>query len=256
MLLTDFENNYRQIFNSIDNPFLKEEDIKRIIDSDCSLTYSPTFFCIVNRLNFSVDYVSKNMHPCLGATDKEIKTKGLHFIWERIHKKDLQCLANSIGELLNFINNSIKKKQFDQLSYSWNYRFKKRDNTYINIIQHTTPFCLGSSKIKKGLTHFTVLLSKHLMPVRASLHLLNKNHDLTTKFTTNCSQRDFFKNISNREKDIIKLLATEQSSKSIGEKLFISSNTVDTHRRNIIKKLKLSSTGELINILKSQHNLF
>ena len=56
--------------------------------------------------------------------------------------------------------------------------------------------------------------------------------------------------ISNRERDIIRLLVLNYSSKDIADKLDISSNTVDTHRRNILKKLHISSTGELIGMLK------
>ncbi|HCY80870.1 MAG TPA: helix-turn-helix transcriptional regulator, partial [Xanthomarina gelatinilytica] len=41
-----------------------------------------------------------------------------------------------------------------------------------------------------------------------------------------------------------------KSSKEIAESLNISPNTVDTHRRNILKKLNISSTGELIGMLK------
>ena len=66
MLLTNFENIYCRIFNSIDNPTLKRKDIKKIIDSDCSLTYSPTFFCIENMTKLSIDYVTK---ICMHAWD-------------------------------------------------------------------------------------------------------------------------------------------------------------------------------------------
>ena len=62
--------------------------------------------------------------------------------------------------------------------------------------------------------------------------------------------------ISNRERDVIRLLLLDYSSKLISEKLNISSHTVDTHRRNILKKLNVSSTGELVGMLKmNQHFL-
>ena len=56
--------------------------------------------------------------------------------------------------------------------------------------------------------------------------------------------------LSHRERDIIRLLVLNYSSKEIAESLYISSNTVDTHRRNILKKLNISSTGELVGMLK------
>lgn len=52
--------------------------------------------------------------------------------------------------------------------------------------------------------------------------------------------------LSARETEIIKLLKKGMSSREIAEKLFISQYTVDTHRKNILTKLGLSSYKELI----------
>ena len=43
-------------------------------------------------------------------------------------------------------------------------------------------------------------------------------------------------NLSEREKEIMQLVAQGKTSREIGELLFISKHTVDTHRRNIQKK--------------------
>ena len=51
---------------------------------------------------------------------------------------------------------------------------------------------------------------------------------------------------SRREIEIIKLLAEFKTSKQIAEKLFISKNTVDTHRKNILEEAGLHKTAELI----------
>jgi DNA-binding NarL/FixJ family response regulator len=49
-----------------------------------------------------------------------------------------------------------------------------------------------------------------------------------------------------REREIIKLIAEGKSSKEIGQLLFISSRTVQHHRANIMKKLHLKKTAELV----------
>lgn len=49
-----------------------------------------------------------------------------------------------------------------------------------------------------------------------------------------------------RELEIIQYVIKGTSSKQIGEILFISSHTVDTHRRRILKKANVSNTAELI----------
>ncbi|KFF05495.1 response regulator [Flavobacterium reichenbachii] len=52
--------------------------------------------------------------------------------------------------------------------------------------------------------------------------------------------------LSPREIEIIKLIALEYSGKEISEELFISSNTVETHRKNIMRKLDIKSTIGLV----------
>lgn len=54
--------------------------------------------------------------------------------------------------------------------------------------------------------------------------------------------------LSTRELEIVKCLAEGMNSKEVGEKLFISQQTVRTHRRNIMHKLHVKTTGELIRL--------
>jgi DNA-binding NarL/FixJ family response regulator len=52
--------------------------------------------------------------------------------------------------------------------------------------------------------------------------------------------------LSLREVEIIQLTAKGLSAKEIAAKLFLSPHTVYTHKKNIMKKLKLSSSSEMI----------
>jgi DNA-binding NarL/FixJ family response regulator len=52
--------------------------------------------------------------------------------------------------------------------------------------------------------------------------------------------------LSDREKEITSLIAEGMSNTEIGEKLFISARTVDTHRANIMKKLEIKNLAGLI----------
>ncbi len=52
--------------------------------------------------------------------------------------------------------------------------------------------------------------------------------------------------ITAREKDILKLLVQEYTTQEIAEKLFISTHTVDTHRKNLLSKLNVKNTVGLV----------
>lgn len=52
--------------------------------------------------------------------------------------------------------------------------------------------------------------------------------------------------LTKREIEVIKLIAEENSNQEIADKLFISLRTVETHRRNIMQKLKINSVIALL----------
>jgi len=52
--------------------------------------------------------------------------------------------------------------------------------------------------------------------------------------------------LSSREREVLQLLAENKSNKEIATTLGISVRTVETHRRSIMKKLKISSIVELV----------
>lgn len=52
--------------------------------------------------------------------------------------------------------------------------------------------------------------------------------------------------LTTREKEILKLIAEGKASKEIADLLFISIYTVNNHRANIIKKLKMKKTADLV----------
>ena len=55
-----------------------------------------------------------------------------------------------------------------------------------------------------------------------------------------------FQPISNREKEILYLIAHEFTSKEIAQKLYISRHTAESHRKNLIQKMGVRNTAGLI----------
>ena len=52
--------------------------------------------------------------------------------------------------------------------------------------------------------------------------------------------------LTTREREVLKLIAEGKSSKEIGDLLFISARTVEHHRANIMEKLNLKNTADLV----------
>ncbi|MBC8644978.1 response regulator transcription factor [Flavobacterium lindanitolerans] len=63
-----------------------------------------------------------------------------------------------------------------------------------------------------------------------------------------------FSSITERELEVLKLITMEYSGTQISEELNISTNTVETHRKNLIKKLNVKTTIGLVKYAL-KHNL-
>ncbi|MDQ2682158.1 MAG: response regulator transcription factor [Chloroflexota bacterium] len=57
---------------------------------------------------------------------------------------------------------------------------------------------------------------------------------------------DSYQQLTSREREVLQLSAQGLSNAEIGERLSISSRTAETHRTNILRKLKLQSQSDLV----------
>lgn len=70
--------------------------------------------------------------------------------------------------------------------------------------------------------------------------------DTILKSLRNKTNESNAKSLTNREKEIIELVVDGLTNKEIADKLFISIRTVDSHKNNIMQKLNLKSSIELV----------
>lgn len=246
---------YNQIFDTYPNVDL-EVHVKKLIELDSFYPYNATFFCITNTALKSFEYVSKNFTACTGLDAKEMTEGGMNYFWSTFHPDDIQLWIKSLNDLMEYTMNETSVAQRKKMNYTWNYRIKSAKGNYLNIIQNTTPIQFDQeNKPIIGLAHHTVLDSNMKMDICASAKYLNENNEYETLFYKNLTTANLLNIVSNREKDIIRLLLLNKKSEEIANKLFISKHTVNTHRKNILKKLQLSSTTELISYFKNNPEL-
>ncbi len=62
----------------------------------------------------------------------------------------------------------------------------------------------------------------------------------------NAPNDELVSSITSREMEILQLIATGLTSGDIAKKLFISKNTVETHRKNLLGKLNVKNTAALL----------
>ena len=84
------------------------------------------------------------------------------------------------------------------------------------------------------------------VPAIRNMERKMRQNDVTQKITKMISKSpDIQESLSDRERDVIVALVQGMSNKEIADHLFISVNTVITHRRNIARKLQIHSPAGL-----------
>lgn len=87
----------------------------------------------------------------------------------------------------------------------------------------------------------TIASGGEYFPAAVTKALLKKQ-----SLTPDVTQSPLLADLTKREIEIIRLVSRGFSNKEIGEKLFISPRTADTHRTNIMRKLDLHNVAEMV----------
>jgi DNA-binding NarL/FixJ family response regulator len=88
----------------------------------------------------------------------------------------------------------------------------------------------------------TVLLDRRFLSESISERMI----EVYIQNERDAAMDDPYETLTNREREVLQMVAEGMSSSQIAEKLIISSRTVETHRANLMRKLNLNSQTELI----------
>lgn len=98
----------------------------------------------------------------------------------------------------------------------------------------------------------SVAEGKHYISPVISDYLVNRS--LVLKINEN--QKSAIEKLTPMEKQILKLIAEDKTSKEIADKFFISIRTVDNHRMNICNKLSIHGSNALLKFALENKHLF
>jgi DNA-binding CsgD family transcriptional regulator len=166
-----------------------------------------------------------------------------------IHPDDLPKVMDSYMKSFKFFLNLPEEERKD---YKLILNFRQRDKygKYLNIILQLVVLELD----KKG-NIWLVLILDDLLPDKISFEGV-KRRVINIKSGKIC----LFKNelepnkktiLSTREVEVLGLVSKGFVSKEIADKLFLSINTVNNHRQNILEKVRASNTSEAVNYARN-----
>lgn len=105
--------------------------------------------------------------------------------------------------------------------------------------------------LKEGINGYILKKDSHEELVSAVRAVKNDkvylSSDVNTMLMKGLNGTEEQKLLTDREREILKLIAKEYTNKQMAEELFISERTVETHRKNIFRK---TGTNNLVGLIK------
>jgi DNA-binding CsgD family transcriptional regulator len=215
-------------------------------------TYLNAVYGIMDMSNLSFKYIV-NTDVALGIPVESFMQKGFSQYLDSMVPDSKN--VSSIPTLFKFMTDSIReapeniRRSFIAYGFGMKH-FRPGGQPFQTMVQ-----IFGLEFNEKGMPTLCFIVDQDIEHLIKStdnyLGRLNFNNgEFVTTFSSKdpvLKKQDIF---SERELDVLKLLLKGYESKQIGEKLFISSNTVDNHRKNMIRKVDARDTTALIQISK------
>lgn len=201
------------------------------------------YYMILDVRNSEFDLVSPEIETVLGYPVKDVD---LDFYLNLLHPEDLPFFLNFERAVSEFFNGISDEKMF-RYKVQYDFRIRKADGHYIRVLNqivilHHDVNNVRTFVINTDITNFKKESTPMLSFVGMDGEPSFLNVDIKNIFKPTHSM------FTKREKDILKALASGMSSFEIGFALNISKFTVDSHRKNMLKKTEARSTNEIISI--------
>lgn len=164
--------------------------------------------------------------------------KGLVAIIDKIPNSKILLKADNEEELLE----GIPHKEADILIINESFFEKKENIKQFNQLRNLYTICLS---LKADCKINEVHIDAYININEGQKSILKKINKIISDNLSKNNIEKIPEEISKREADILKYIALGYSNKEIADKLFLSTHTVVTHRKNITRKLGIKTVPGL-----------
>jgi DNA-binding CsgD family transcriptional regulator len=252
LILKNFLKTWGEVYSDVP-PADASEYLKSTKIFDLMSNRKKTIFLLFDVKEFKILYCSDNFEKMTGHPTSEIMTRNVGFFFEILKRKDILFFFEFTKWLTSF-NKSVPVEYLQEyLQIQWfGMTVRKKDDTYIETLFKIDPF----ERHSNGLSRLCIITLEDVTS------LVRKDASYWSRMEAGSSKKfysSFFEDnprfvmkdiISEREMEVLKLIAEGYDSKDIGDKLFLSTHTIDRHRKNMIARLGAKDSTALIEMCR------
>ena len=214
------------------------------------MTSSPIVTIIINQATSRYEFISDNIKNITGYSALDFHGEGVHWGMHITNKEYTPYLNKYIiPGISENIEKYAKLHELHKIKFTYNCKITRKDGKSVWLQQTMTvlkadergkPLLVSLSIIdisnlkRDDIINFSILKSTkegYFNPVLTQDYPIIKNEQ----------------KLSQREIEILNLIGEGKSSREVAEKLYISINTVKTHRKNMLGKTGCKKSTELLN---------
>jgi DNA-binding CsgD family transcriptional regulator len=203
------------------------------------------YYYIFNPATVQFEFVSENITSTFKIDD--INDFTVQYIFDNMHPDDMTRFIAYEQKVTDFFNNLPPDKTL-KYKVSYDFRLRNGEGNY-EWIQHqaTTIQSDDQGAVLRVLGIHTIISHIKTSDQPAGLSFIGLEDEPSFYNVEVASYYSSAKEIlSSREKEILKLIIDGKTSEEIALILFISKHTVNSHRKNILRKSNCKTNSELI----------
>lgn len=180
----------------------------------------------------------------LGYSGEQLNTELLATL---VHPKDAAAVVNIGMQCVELIHAADPPYAPYEALFTLDFRVRKANGKFIRILNQTTTYQVDEST---GLVVSTISFCRDISSIKRSERVgwqwNGRGDEVFNPKLIHFEDLEY--QPSDREMDVIRLLAEGLSSLQIGKELNISVHTVNNHRSNILSRCGLSTTVHLVRL--------
>lgn len=224
-----------------------EEHIKKCYTAVENFQTNSMFFLLDNT-SFSYLFVSKSTESVLGYNRDEVLVKGFHWLFTLFSEEELEYKKEVMSDVFSFLKTLGREKVLNSV-VRYDLVVKKKDGKEIHVLEE-----MMFPEVNKNGEPLMISAFVHDMDIygtsgeRKCSIFLKSQHQTEEIFSKKYLISKKAPPLSIREMEVLIAFSNGLTTKEVSKKLFVSANTVKTHRKNILFKLNAQNTIEAVKI--------
>src|SRR5690606_20604638 len=213
------------------------------------------YYYILDSPTLTFDMVSPTVEKLIGIKPSDFSFQALI---ERVHPDDMHFLMKCEDVVAHFLKNCIPPEKMVKYKISYCLRQKTPDKGYrLFLLQTITMQTTTDGALLKvfgshtDINHITRRNNHKLSLIELDgetsfLEIDVFKNKVLNNYTPFDLKNQLYQTYTKRELEIIRHLAWGLTTEEIADKLCLARNTVETHRKNILKKSNAKNTTEVV----------